>query len=182
MNIIVKPYDREFCYCRRETTWESESKDFYVPECIETLFWTPVLFAKVNKAGKCIGRKFVSRYYDTAGYGVLLYTGTEVAFASCADHTSLLPAPSIDPTSLEVFSGRFGVLKNGEDIYGIDNISKEDLESAICSASKVTSLRIGDYVAVELAPMKALTSRDEVQAQLKAILDDGVLFDIKIQF
>ena len=30
--------------------------------------------------------------------------------------------------------------------------------------------------------MKALTSRDEVQAQLKATLDDGVLFDIKIQF
>jgi hypothetical protein len=182
MNIIVKPYGGESCYCRPDTTWERENKDFYVPECVETLYWTPVLFAKVNKAGKCIGKKFVSRYYDAAGYGILLYIGTEVAFASCADHTSLLPAPSIDPTSLEVFSGRFGVLKNGEDIYGIDNISKEDLESAICSASKVTSLRIGDYVAVELAPMKALTSRDEVQAQLKAILDDGVLFDIKIQF
>ena len=83
---------------------------------------------------------------------------------------------------METESGRLGVLKNGEEIYGIDNVSKEDLESAICNASKLTSLRIGDYIAVELAPMEAVASRDEVQAQLKVIHDNEPLFDFKIQF
>ena len=182
MNIVVKPYGSEFCYCRPDTTWERENKDFYVPESTETLFWAPVLFAKVNKAGKCIGKKFVSRYYDAAGCGILLYTGTETAFASCADHTSLLPVPFIDPSTLESEAERFEVLKNGEVIFGGSMLSKEDLENAICNASELTSLRIGDFVAVELAPLQSLVSRNEVQAQLKAVFNENSLFDLKIQF
>lgn len=182
MNIVVKPYGSEYCYCRPDTTWERENKDYYVPEFAETLYWTPVLLAKVNKSGKCIGEKFVTRYYDAVGYGVLLYTGQEIAFASCADHTSLLPVPSMDPYTLEGETDRLEVLKNEEPLYVSLNPSKKELESAICSASKVTSLRIGDYVAVELAPIQKLVSRSEEQAQLKAVSGDAVLLDLKIQF
>lgn len=182
MNIVVKPYGSDFCYCRPDTTWERENKDFYVPECAETLFWTPVLFAKVSKAGKCIGQKFVSRYYDAVGCGVLLYTGKNIAFASCADHTSLLPAPALEPADLEGETERFEIHKNGESIYADNILSKENLESAICSASKLTSLRIGDFVAVELAPMQTLTSKDEARTQLKAAYGSNVIFDLKIQF
>ena len=182
MNIVVKPYGSEFCYCRPDTTWERENKDFYVPDCAQTLFWTPVMFGKINKAGKCIGQKFVSRYYDAVGCGILLYTGDAIAFASCADHTSLLPAPSIDPSSLDGQSDRLEVLKNGTAIHECSNLSKEELESAICVASRLTSLRIGDFVAVELAPMQILSSRDEVQAQLKATYGENSLIDLKIQF
>lgn len=182
MNIIVRPYGSEKCYCRPDTTWERESKDFYVPECTESLFWTPVLFARVNKAGKCIGKKFVSRYYDAVGCGVLLYTGQDIAFASCADHTSLLPMPLYNPVVLEGEDNAFEVYKEGSCIWNEKNLSKELLEDAVCRASALTSLRIGDFVTVELAPMQKLVSRDEKDAQLKVSYCGNELCDLKIVF
>ena len=182
MNIIVKPYAGSFCYCRPDTTWERENKDFYVPECAESLFWTPVLFARVCKAGKCIGKKFASRYYDTVGCGVLLYTGQDIAFASCADHTSLLPMSLYNPVVLEGEDNAFEVYKDGSCIWNEKNLSKDVLEDTVCRASALTSLRIGDFVAVELAPMKKLASRDEDNTQLKVSYCGNEFFDLKIVF
>ena len=182
MNIIVKPYGSELCYCRPDTTWERENKDFYSPECIEDLFWTPVLFAKVNKAGKCIGKKFVSRYYDAVGCGLLLYTGQDMAFSSCADHTSLLPSPTSDPSTLENWNCSFAVYRDGEDIFSSTDLNKEELEATICSASKLTSLRIGDFVAIELAPMQILARREDGKQELTAVLSGNEIINIKILF
>ena len=38
MNIIIKPHGSNSCYCRPDTTWERENKDFYVPENVGTLY------------------------------------------------------------------------------------------------------------------------------------------------
>ena len=182
MNIVVKPYGSEFCYCRPDTTWERENKDFYVPECAESLYWAPVLFARVNKAVKCIGKKFVSRYYDAVGCGVLLYTGKDIAFASCADHTSLLPMPLYNPVVLEGEDNVLEVFMNGSSIWNERNLSKDAIEETVCRASSLTSLRIGDFVAVELSPMQKLVSRDEKDAQMKVSYCGNDLFDLKIVF
>ena len=73
MNIIVQPYGKTLGYCRPDTTWERENKDFYVPESVDTLLWTPVLFARISKAGKCIGEKFVSVSEKSARRNQKLY-------------------------------------------------------------------------------------------------------------
>ena len=87
-NVVVRP----------DTTWERDNEDFYVPSFIDSLKYSPVLFARVCKPGRSIGEKFASRYFDAVGYGVLLYP-TELlaikeqgwAAASCLDHTTFLP-------------------------------------------------------------------------------------------
>ena len=121
--------------------------------------------------------------YDAVGCGVLLYTcGKEkgdIAFASCTDHTSLLPAPSCTPAEKEG-DNLFKVFRDGEAIF--DSEDKRDIEDALCQASSMTSLRIGDFVALELAPMETLLSRPEKEAKLKAIYNCQELFDIKIVF
>ena len=102
MNIIARPYGRQQCYCRPDTTWERENKDFYSPECVNDIYWAPILFVRISKAGKCIGRKFASRYYDAFNFGVLLYgSDKDIAFSSCMDHTSLLPFPLYNPIVME---------------------------------------------------------------------------------
>lgn len=183
MNIIVQTFGSKLCYCRPDTTWEREEKDFYVPDGIDTLYWTPVVFARVCKAGKCIGKKFASRYYDAIGFGTLLYTfgkeKGELAFASCTDHTSLLPTPAY--TTIEAEEEKlFEVFRNGESIFG--SLNKRDIEEAICMASELTSLRIGDFVAVELAQMQTLISRAENEAEFKAVYDGKKILDIKIVY
>ena len=192
MNIIVKPYGSSHCYCRPDTTWERENKDFYSPECVNEIHWTPIVFVRISKAGKCIGAKFVSRYYDAFSFGALLYCHTEggnneAAFTSCADHTSLLPSPLFSKETLESEMGAYEVRKNNELIFDSTHAEKsaslkEVLEDAICKASALTSLRIGDFVAVELAPAGVLASKDEGSAAFRASYCENDMYDFKLIF
>lgn len=179
MNIVIKPYGRDLCYCRPDTTWEKESRDFYVPEGVERLLWTPVVFARVCKAGKCISGKFVTRYYDSFGIGALLYCNDdELAFSSCADHTSILPMPLYDPVVLD---NTENLWRAGDCTGNLEGV-RERLENALCEASRRVSLRIGDLVAVELEPMKILAERTDGQIGFKGEFCENVLFDFKVIF
>ncbi len=187
MNIIIRPYGRETFYCRPDTTWERENKDFYSPECVNELHWAPILFVRISKAGKCIGEKFASRYYDAFGFGALMYIGDLIpciASASCADRTSLLPFPLYNPIVLENEGNTYEVYKNNESIFNIVGGSglKAEIEAAICKASQMTSLRIGDFVAVELAPVVPLASRTDGNASLKATFCENELYNIQLIF
>ena len=191
MNIIVKPYGSSLCYCRPDTTWERENKDFYSPECVKELHWAPIVFARISKAGKCIGGKFASRYYDAFNFGALLYCHTsessDIAFTSCADHTSLLPAPLYNPVVMENKENTFEVKKNGVNIFSSRDIAieaslKELIEEAICTASQLTTLRIGDFIAVELAPVSLIAASCDGEAALKATYSENELFDMKVIF
>ena len=187
MNIIVRPYGSNFCYCRPDTTWERENRDLYSPECVNEWHWTPILFARISKAGKCISPKFVSRYYDAVNFGALLYCNPELglAYASCADHTSLLPAPLYNPAVLENPENRLEVFKNEVCICSEscdENRLTTLLQESICKASQLTSLRIGDFVAVELASPELLTSRPEGEISLRASFCENNILDFKIIF
>ena len=124
MNIIVKPFGSELCYCRPDTTWERENKDFYAPDCIDGINWAPIIFVRISKAGKCIGEKFASRYYDAFNFGALMYCNQgETAFTSCVDHSSLLPAPLYNPVVMEGSDNVYEVKKNGETVFGFPRVA-----------------------------------------------------------
>ncbi len=187
MNIIIKPYGSDTCYCRPDTTWERENKDFYSPERVNELAWTPILFVRISKAGKCIGDRFASRYYDAFGFGALMYIGDLIpciASASCADHTSLLPFPLYNPVVLENDEVEYEVMKNDESIFktAAGCRLRDRIEEAICRASQLTSLRIGDFVAVELAQPAPLASRTEGSASMKATFCENELYNFRIIF
>ena len=75
MNIIIRLFDNDrFCF-RPDTTWERENRDFFSPDFMSRIFFTPVIFARISRAGKCIGRKFAGRYYDASNFGMLMYNG-----------------------------------------------------------------------------------------------------------
>ena len=203
MNIIVKPYGSELCYCRPDTTWERENRDFYSPECVNEVLWTPVVFARVSKAGKCIGKKFAQRYYDGVGCGMLMYCRVmDLPVTSCVDHTSILPMPLYDPVVLEGEKA-FEVMRNGESYVTLRNsgtnadLSTEQvqddtqsvrcewislLEDALCKASQLTSLRIGDFIAVELAPIAVLASREDAKVSVNGTFCGNESFNFNILF
>ena len=133
MNIIVKAFGTGRFYCRPDTTWEREDKDLYLPDAVTGYLWTPVLFARISKAGKCIGRKFADRYYDAVSYGILLYVkdllcpaeqnapeAISLAAASCTDHTSVLPFPMYNKVTLEDGTNIFSVFPVAEHILALD--------------------------------------------------------------
>ena len=185
MNIVVKPYGSDMCCCRPDTTWERENRDLYSPECVNAWEWTPVLFARVSKAGKCISPKFASRYYDSLNFGALLYIGgVDKACGSCADHTSILPLPLYNPVVFEAEGNTLEICKNDEVIFSLETPANllQAAEEAICKASQLTSLRIGDYVAVELAPASVLAEKTEGSLSFKATFCENDIFNIKMIF
>lgn len=191
MNIITRPYGSTFCCCRPDTTWERENRDFYSPECVNAIFWTPVIFARISKAGKCIGERFAERYYDGFNFGALLYclpgpemTSADIAFASCIDHTSLLPMPLYNPAVNSIDDNIFEVFSDGRTLYDCNSGAKMKalLEETICKASELTSLRIGDFIVAELERPVLLASRSEGDSELKAVFCGNDLFTNKIIF
>ncbi len=163
MNIVVKTYSGG-CIVRPDTTWEKDNADLYVPEFIDGLSFSPVLFARVSKPGRSVGERFASRYYDAVGCGVLLYPeemldGSETGFAraSCLDHTSFLPAPMSDKA---VLGGECPFrLLSSELLFDSVDFNASMIENAIAEATKYIYLRIGDLVAVELDERRHLVSR-----------------------
>ena len=198
MNIIVKPYDSDLCYCRPDTTWERENKDFYSPECVNEIYWTPVVFARVSKAGKCVGRKFVERYYDGVGCGMLLYCGTSTTsfdgsagvrwLSEVVDRSSILPHPLFQPVVLEdekefIVSCQHEAQDDAALSHNIILSGAKDLlEEALCNASQLTSLRIGDFVAVELRELQKLASREEANIAVKGEFCEKDVFSFNIVF
>ena len=59
---------------------------------------------------------------------------------------------------------------------------KENLEKAICKASARVSLRIGDMVALELAPPETAINRTDEEVHLKGEFCENSLFDFKMIF
>ena len=218
MNIIVKPYGSDLCYCRPDTTWERENKDFYSPECVNEIYWTPVVFARISKAGKCVGKKFVERYYDGIGCGMLMYCSGQAMISNgplptswappptrgwenaisdhqtirqlshIVDKTSILPHPLFQPVVLE--GEKEFVVSCQHDAQGDAALShniilsgaKDLLEEALCNASQLTSLRIGDFVAVELKELQKLASREEGNIAVKGEFCEKEIFGFNIVF
>ena len=176
------------CYCRPDTTWERENKDFYSPDCVNEILWAPVAFARISKAGKCIGKKFTARYYDSVAFGMMMYCRTsdtsDRAFTSCVDHTSILPMPLFNTEVLDT-DNDFEVTRNGEKLFSQSSgggMWRNILEDALSTASQLTSLRIGDLVAVELAHIQTLATRQDSGIAIKGTFCNNDMFDFKIIF
>ena len=136
MNIIARTYGGHYV-TRPDTTWEKDNEDFFPPDFTESFEWTPVVFARVCKPGRSVGARFVRRYYDRVGYGVLLYPADhigegaeEYAEALTLDHTSFLPDPKL---SIEEADGlSFTVKMDGVNIFEDTVQAGQLLDNAVC--------------------------------------------------
>jgi len=188
MNIVVKSNEGE-CFVRPDTTWERDAEDFYPPEFVSALSWTPVLFAHICKPGRSISERFAQRYFDVLGFGALLYptdmldgTPSSIARASCLDHTSFLTYPA---EGLDV--GSVSLRKNGLTVFDTDASLRthpgvSEMAEAVCETSRYVYLRIGDIVAVELDSIKPLCTRADGEVDISMTSGGKSCGDFRIVF
>lgn len=99
------------------------------------------------------------------------------------DKSSILPHPLFQPVVLEdekefVVSASPANLDSPVILSG----AKDLLEQAICNASQLTSLRIGDFVAVELRELQKLASKEDGTVAVKGEFCEKEIFNFNIIF
>lgn len=186
MNIIVKTASGRII-TRPDTTWERDSEDFYPPEFVNSLSYTPVIFARISKPGRSIAKKFASRYYDGINFGLLLYPddlldGSAEAFAcaSCLDHTSFLPFPLYNKITLGEEGNDFILSKGGEEIFRCAAPSADLIEKAIEEATRYIYIRTGDLLAIELQERGPLLTKEKGSERIGASYCDNGLLDFLV--
>ena len=184
MNIITKTASGKYIV-RPDTTWEKDNEDFFPPDYIESLTFTPALFARICKPGKSVGEKFVSRYYDSVNYGLLLYPENligcnpeDYACASCIDHTSFLSSPLFDKESLA--ENNFRINAGDSEIFYTDKRSVSIIENAIHEASARVYIRTGDLIAIELDSRKPLCTRADGNIHISGFFGNNKVLDFNI--
>ena len=178
-NTIVRP----------DTTLKKNSDDFYVPEFVHSISWSPVLFVRISKPGKYIAPRFAGRHYDSVNYGILLYPedfidGREegYAMASCMDHTSFLPFPMYNKLLLGNPNNKVEFRKNGNSLFSSDFATEENVGRILEEVSKICYLRTGDLACLELQQRQKLCSRDEKTCNINGTCCGNYLMDFKIIF
>ena len=189
MNILVLPYGKNKVICRPDTTWERENKDIFIPDDVTGFDYSPIQFARVCKAGKSIGIRFADRYYDSINFGVLLYPKFSdnrdccLAELSCMDHTSILPFPLYNKVTLENGNNSFKLYCEDRKLFSTSNCSCAALNELAVTASRYTSLRIGDLICIELQKPESLfdTTSQDKDTYIRATFCENETFNLKIR-
>jgi len=189
MNIVVRTANGNIIV-RPDTTWEKDNEDLYLPDDVETLTYTPIMFVRVSRPGRSVGIKFVKRYYDYVNFGILLYPENYIqvgeegfACASCLDHTSFLPSPLYNPITIGVPGNQFviyGEKDSKEKLFSFEPSGLEEIENAFVQASKHVYLRTGDMVAIELAERKLLMRKEDKKMNISGTWCNNPLLDFNI--
>lgn len=184
MNIHILAPDGK-ARVRPDTTLNRFKEDYYVPDSISEIEFTPVMFFHVSKAGKAVSPRFARRYYSAAGFGMMVFPDGEEFY----DGTSLLSMVEIKESELENDENHLIVYCGDKKICDICIGNWTSIaEKAITSCSCHTSLRIGDFVAAEIGERGMLVEKPQADGKgtdefpIKAIFGDTVLFDTKFIF
>lgn len=191
MNFFIMTYGGKVI-TRPDSTRNKDNGDYFIPIDVDCVGYAPIMFARMIKTGKMIGRKFVERYYDAIGFGILLYPALTIkngqphyckATCSCFDKTSLMPLPMYNPITLEKEDNLFTVNEGEELLFNCDMKGKKGIiADAIVSCSQHSTIHKGDLVLAELSDVMTLRSREEGDLNVKAAFCDNEIIDIDLKF
>ncbi len=177
MNILTISHNSDFYYIRPDISLNRDSNDYFCPDGITEITVAPFIYIRMDKAGKAVSRKFAPRYYSTVGYGVNL---TAASLIDSSVPQSFLTANSLDNTTyvsktytfeefpFDNFANELKHICRDLNIpaeYSEFLLGKEKNEQSshiekimqifnaeIEKITRLTSVRTGDYIAIELAP------------------------------
>lgn len=165
MNIITITYNSNFFYIRGDISLNKDSNDYFCPDGIEKITVAPFLYIKIDRAGKAIQSKFARRYYSKIGYGVNI---TAESLIKDGIPESFLMANTLDNTTVvsELFAPDSLPLEKIAKMQGVDNIAGslldmpvekilELFDNKLQEVSVYSSVKTGDYIAIEFAPRTA---------------------------
>lgn len=194
MNIIISPYGKPTFYCRPDSTLIRALEEYYIPDQVERITASPVMYIKTLRAGKAVAHKFAERYIDSFGFGILLHpTLNKDVFSDEAerpfienslDYTTIIPLLSFPESELAFHTHRFEASLNYENPFGeLCMPTYEEIMGRISTISRYCSLRIGDFITIELTPGIEVShmSNGEFPPRLIGKVDGEEIFNFVIK-
>lgn len=190
MNFLVLASDGK-AIARPDSTRNKDNGDCFVPDGVEVVGYAPVIYARMCRTGKAIGREFASRYYDAIGFGILLYPSEDNgeqphfcrAVTSIYDKTSLLPMAMYNPITLEQGGNVFDIRLNGKEIFSCNTMGMSArIADALAICSTNTTIHKGDFILAELDVLKTLCSRSDGGSSILAHFCGNETIDIDLKF
>ena len=176
---------------RPDSTRNKDNGDYFVPTDVNSMGFAPVVYARMVRTGKMIGREFVTRYYDAVAFGILLYPSVTPeekphyckATSSCFDKTSLMPLPMYNPVTLERAENIFRINKGTKEVFSRSTVGITELVAdALTGCSSHTTIHKGDIVIAELDSIKTLGHRSDGDFHLVASFCGNETIDIDVKF
>ncbi|MFV0483379.1 MAG: fumarylacetoacetate hydrolase family protein [Bacteroidales bacterium] len=163
--LSLEPREADFVYMLRikpDTVLLRNNSPLFIPDFAEEIFCRFDIAMKIDKLGKCISRRYASRYFSQVFPVVEFYAhGLKGSFASIMEGNLF----SCFDNSFALSTAPILVENNNliQTISSINGISVESLEVSDvlqrCSeiieyASEITTLKIGDLVSLGLSSKK----------------------------
>ncbi|MBQ3660263.1 MAG: hypothetical protein IJR25_08025 [Bacteroidales bacterium] len=161
MNIVIVKPGGDY-YFRADSTLNHKFLDYYCPDAVERLAVVPVIYTRIKKTGKCVSDRFAQRYFDSFAFGCLINDttgGVSPSMAVSLDATTVMgmdfsPIEDLPQSNFTLAVNDISVFKMGE-VPGI-----ECFTNALCAVTARSMLRMGDILALELAPPSAIGRGD----------------------
>lgn len=195
MNIIVAPYLKDSFYCRPDSTLIRALEEYYLPDYVDSVSVSPVMYVKTLRAGKAVANRFAERYIDSYGFGILIHPTLKEGYFSnrqeypfienSLDYTSVIPLMSFPHTDIiNAPSHKFEVTLNYKSV--IEELkfpSIDNLMNRISNISKYCSLRIGDFITFELSQPYPLNNmiKDSEHIRIIGSVDGERIFNFVIK-
>ena len=141
-------------------------RPFFLPDYVETLHAKVALVVKINRLGKYIQEKFAHTYYDEIGFSINFYDkkcletlvaqGLPWERATCLDGSfalsNLMKISEIQNTAVVETHGRASLQNDQQQSFQIQPTLNQ-IPKTIANLSTFMTLKIGDYIAIELGEM-----------------------------
>ena len=146
-------------------------RPFFLPDYVETLHAKVALVVKINRLGKYIQEKFAHTYYDEIGFAINFYDkkcletliaqGLPWERATCLDGSfalsNLMALTEFIPSEVEGLSLRSAVVERSRNDAPTEKqvfpFDLNQIPKTIANLSTFMTLKIGDYIAIELGEM-----------------------------
>ena len=134
-------------------------RPFFCPDYVENLHAKIAFVVKINRLGKYIQEKFASTYYDEIGFAINFYdkkslesqvqNGLPWERATCFDGSFAL-SEFLAKTDYDPYSLPLTFSKNRGDMFRLHIVPPDTTAQIISEISTFMTLKIGDYIAIEL--------------------------------
>lgn len=161
-----------------------------MPDEVEKITATPVIYFKTLRAGKAVANRFVERYLDSYGFGLILHPtlkkdvfpdneGTTEFVENSLDYTTIIPLLSFPERELYPLSRHsFEVTIDYKEAYPPFLFpTMDEIKEKIALISHYCSLRIGDFITHELSNGVEL----KIGQRIIGKVDGTEIFNLKIK-